>query len=375
MISFTGLLLALAFPCQDPPPVRVTTLAPERGQASRTLVVPARLMPRREAGIVARATGTLSEVAVEEGDLLKKGDLVARIHAPEVGAALQRAVAGLEQARAEAFAADGLLGVAAAERTAAAVAWERVRTLHEKGAATDAERDEAQARFATARAVEGAATFEFKAATSRVTSAEAGVHEAEVLAGYLEIRCPYEAAVVTARRVHAGAIARANETEVAVLTVVNPLRVRFEISESEALWVMQGTPLSLTLDAIPGRTFNPTVSRTTGVLNAGSQSMWVEADISRQEILLLPGMFGRVRVSISTTPDALLLPSKVIRSDPSGAIFVWVVRDNLAVKIPLVLGMDDGVRSEIREGLSAEDSVIASGFSRLSEGAPVVVAP
>ena len=157
--------------------------------------------------------------------------------------------------------------------------------------------------------------------------------------------------------------------------MVNPVRVRFEISESEALWVRPGTPLSLTLDAIPGRTFIATVSRTTGVLNAGSQSMWVEADISHQENLFLPGMFGRVRLSISTTPDALLLPSKVIRSDPSAAIFVWVVRGNPAVKIPLVLGLDDGVRSEIREGLSAEESVIASGFSRLSEGAPVVVAP
>ncbi len=375
MISFTGLLLALAFPCQDPPPVRVTTLAPERGQASRTLVVPARLMPRREAGIVARATGTLSEVAVEEGDLLKKGDLVARIHAPEVGAAFQRAVAGLEQAGAEAGSAEGQVGVAIAEWTAASVAWERIQALHGKGAATDAERDEGRARFDTARAAQVAAEAEFNAARSRVASAEAKVHEAEVLAGYLEIRCPYEVAVVTARRVHAGAIARANETEIAVLTAGNPLRVRFEISESEALWVIQGTPLSLTLDAIPGRTFNATVSRTTGVLNAGSQSMWVEADISHQYIHLLPGMFGRVRISIFTTPDALLLPSKVIRSDPSGAIFVWVVRDNLAVKIPLVLGLDDGVRSEIREGLSAEESVIASGFSRLSEGAPVVVAP
>ena len=375
MISFTGLLLALAFPCQDPPPVRVTTLAPEQGQASRILAVPARLMPRREAGIVVRATGTLSEVAVEEGDLLKEGDLVARIHAPEVGAAFHQAVAGLEQARAEAGAAEGLVGVAIAERTAAAVAWERIQALHGKGAATDAERDEGRARFDTAQAAEVAAEAEFHAAMSRVASAEARVHQAEILVGYLEIRCPYEAAVVTSRRVHAGNIARANETEVAVLTVVNPVRVRFEIPESEALWVKPGTPLSLALDALPGRTFNATVSRTTGVLNARSQSMWVEADISYQGSILMPGMFGRARLTISTTADALLLPSKVVRTDSSGSLFAWVVRENLAVKISLVLGLDDGVRTEIREGLSAEDVVIASGFSRISEGTPVVVAP
>ena len=103
--------------------------------------------------------------------------------------------------------------------------------------------------------------------------------------------------------------------------------------------------------------------------------MWVEADISYQGNILMPGMFGRARLTISTSADALLLPSNVVRIDSSGSLFAWVVRENLAVKISLVLGLDDGVRTEILEGLSAEDVVIASGFPRISEGIPVVVAP
>ncbi|MFQ5750172.1 MAG: biotin/lipoyl-binding protein, partial [Planctomycetota bacterium] len=99
-----ALLLLLSF-LQEPGAglraVRVSVVRPETATLHRVLVVPAFVEPFEEARLVARVTGYIVDLPVEEGDRLQRGDLVARLAAPELDAGLARAQAELAQARAE----------------------------------------------------------------------------------------------------------------------------------------------------------------------------------------------------------------------------------------------------------------------------------
>ena len=122
---------------------------------------------------------------------------------------------------------------------------------------------------------------------------------------------------------------------------------------------------------------NRTKGRVVKVPLAGSpdsHSFHVETAFHNKNRLLRPGMFVTVHVIVDEKSDALTLPVETIISEGEEK-YVFVVRDDKAYKTSLRLGVRGGDAFEILEGLKADDLIVASGASRLSEGVKVRIVP
>jgi len=209
------LLVLLQEPGAELKAVRVSVVHPETATLHRSLVVPAFVEPFEKARIVARVTGYIVELPVEEGDALRRGDLVAKLEAPELDAGLARAQAELAQAQAAVRSAESLWESRRAAAGAARIEFEMTEKLHEKKAATDVELMRARSAHDVAVAEAAAAEAAFQAEKTKIDTAGAMLQAAEVRASFREVRCPYESAVATRRLAHPGQLTRADQTELA----------------------------------------------------------------------------------------------------------------------------------------------------------------
>jgi RND family efflux transporter MFP subunit len=106
-------------------------------------------------------------------------------------------------------------------------------------------------------------------------------------------------------------------------------------------------------------------------LDVSTGTLRSRALVPNQDLSILPGQFGRVRLIASAPYEALLVPDTAVATDQSRKI-VFVVKDDDTVEArAVVLGpLDDGLRV-VREGLKAEDRVIIDGIQRARVGAKV----
>jgi membrane fusion protein (multidrug efflux system) len=91
--------------------------------------------------------------------------------------------------------------------------------------------------------------------------------------------------------------------------------------------------------------------------------------------ILLPGMYVRVRLEQGVIPDALLVPAQAVQYTSDGASNIYVVREEKAQSVPVVLGPESDGQYVVENGLQAGDQIIVEGFQKIRPGAPVQTIP
>jgi len=396
-VALGFLCLAPLRPAQQGSDARpVVTILPQRSDLERWVSVPgASIAPLQQATLMARVSGYLEAIDVEEGDVLERGDRVARIHVPELEAELALAEARFAEAEAgveEALAGEAVAEAALHEKHAAVRAieaeagWrrtvaERSRKLYEKRAAKaeDVEQAEAEATMADAR-IEMARTevrsYEARLRASRgliesrrarVVSAQAERGRARALIGFAELSCPYGKATLTRRFVDTGVLIRKDETPVATLMDLERVRVQVEVAERDAAWVRSGARMVLEVGDFQ---VEGAIARTAGAIDPSTRTLRAEAELDNSGRALVPGMYGRMRILVERRAGALTLPAEALLVEGAKRL-VWVVRDGRARKVAVEIGLDDGVRVEVRAGLQAGEQVILGAPRSLAEGEAV----
>lgn len=337
-----GLLLATAaclLPLSAQPaagPVPVEVKAPQRGDIHRFVTLPATLRADRQVTLHAKVAGYLKSIAVDKGDAVKAGQILAELELPEVVA---------ERARHE------------AEARIARTELERIRGAQAK--APD---------LITPQAAD--------AAEARLAIAQAALQQNDALLGFAKIAAPF-AGVVTMRYVDPGAFvpaatAGANPAAAAIVTLMDyaTVRVRVAVPEVEAARVQAGQPVVVTTEALPGRTFRGTVTRHGGALDEATRSLLVEADLPNPDGTLRPGMYVSARVGVEKHTNALLVPAAaLVREKAAGFLFTLV--DGKAARVPVKYGFNDGANVEILEGIAENARVILPGKAALVAGQAV----
>jgi len=156
------------------------------------------------------------------------------------------------------------------------------------------------------------------------------------------------------------------------ITDASALSVTAQVDETDVLLVSSGTQTEILLDAIPGETFESEVSSIDPAPTAsarGGVAFTVRAPLTTSgPERPLPGMSAIVRLVVREAPNVPVVPaSAVIRRDGGNA--VWAVDDDGRARLREVeLGvLGDGV-VEVRDGLAAGDTIVATGADRVSEG-------
>jgi len=277
--------------------------------------------------------GYLEWISVDRGDRVRAGQVLAELEVPEIEAEIGKLRAELEAAEIE---RDRL--TRAAERAPDLVTPQ----------ATDA-------------------------ANAKHDVALASLKRTETLLAYAKLTAPFSG-VVTKRWVDPGAFipaatsSRSGESA-AVVTVMDFSRVRIDVAmpESEVPLVKAGLPVTVTVQGLPGRAFEGTVTRLSYALDVSTRTMGTEIELANPDGVLRPGMYASVQIGLERRTDALLLPAEAVLSE-EGKPFAFTVEDGRARKVALQLGLDDGIRIEVKEGLSPQDLVVVSGAQSLRDG-------
>jgi membrane fusion protein (multidrug efflux system) len=206
-------------------------------------------------------------------------------------------------------------------------------------------------------------------ARGRSEIAQAALKRTETLLGYARIIAPFNG-VVTKRWVDPGAFIPAGN--VALLTVVDlsTVRVELPIPEREAPLVNNGLPARVTVEELPGKRFDGTITRFAHALDESTRTMAAEVEIKNPDEALRPGMYAMVQVILQQKTDALVIPVEALVMEKAKG-YVFTVDGGKAKRIPVKLGFKDDRSVEILEGLKPEQPVLLAAGTTLADGQAV----
>jgi membrane fusion protein (multidrug efflux system) len=313
------------------PPMQVRMAHLSVGPITRSVILPAQVIALQQATLYAKVSGYLKSIAVDKGDKVAAGAVLARIEIPELVASRAKQEAELEVAQADYSRMQESL-----QKAPDLVVPEMV--------------DQARGRFEIARA---------------------SLDQSETLLRYATITAPFSG-IITQRNVDPGALIQANSPIVGLMDF-SKVRLQVSVPEIEASRVAVGQPVLVTTDNLPGTHFDGKVTRFTYALDAASRTMLAEVILDNPDLALRPGMLVTARIGIEHKERALLMPVDSLVTEKANA-FAYTVDAGKAAKRPIKIGFNDGQNVEVLEGLDARDAVILAGKLKLSNGQPVQVA-
>jgi len=318
----------------DPvPQVDVVQVVSQKLEATERL--PAELSPWEQVAIYPKVQGFVVEIPVDRGSVVRRGQLLVRLSAPELGAQTAQARATLSGDKAT---------------------FERLRVAsHTPGAVSTNELELAEALF--------------KADQQKVNSLQ-------TLASYLVVVAPFDG-IITERNVHPGALVGPPnaplQSAVPMLRIeqVAHLRLTVPVPEADVGTIAEGTEVKFQVKAWPGRDFTGTISRISHWVDTKTRTMAVEADVNQSQSALDPGMFVEVVWSLRRDSPSLFVPPTAV-VDTSEATFVECVRQGKVQRVPVHRGATMGNLVEVFGSLNAGDSVVVRGSEDLANGALVI---
>jgi membrane fusion protein, multidrug efflux system len=295
-------------------------------------------------------TGELTSVTFKEGDDVRKGQVLFTLDRRPLEAALQQAEAILARDLAQ-----------AANAKAQAVRYE---DLANRGIATREQVDQTRAAAAALDATIGAD--------------RAAVDNAKIQLQYATIVAPISGRT-GALMVHAGNLVRANDTTpLVVINQVTPINVAFALPEARLAdvkrYMAAGT---LSVDARPPNDASAAskgsigfvdnqVDQTTGTIR-------MKGTFPNRDRRLWPGQFVNITVTLTTDPDALVVPTTAVQMGQQGQ-YVYIVKPDQTAELRTVtVARAEGAETVIQQGIAAGETVVTDGQLRLVPGSRVSV--
>jgi HlyD family secretion protein len=398
-----------------PPSTRVTVVTPERMTIRRATEEPGQIEATETTPIYAKLPGYVESVAVDIGDKVQKGQVLATLRMPETEALLKQKRAMIEQARSEKKQDEASVEVAQAgvksseaklteiqagiRRAEADVErWrsefarieqlfrERAQTgslvdeTRNKLKAAEATHEEVQAQVKSAEAalVEAKAHLDkarsdVQTAISHIEVARFDAEHAEAMASYMKILAPFDG-IVTKRAVDTGHLTTPGASGELLFVVVRSdlVTISVGVPENDAPFVKTGDSARIRLQALEGKSFDGKVTRTSWALDASTRTLRVEIDLPNPDNILRPGLYAYTTIITNEHKDVLTVPSTAVFSD-SGRSYCVVITGGQAKRKEINLGLSDGKRTEIVSGLDDGDRLVETNAVSLVDGQTVEV--
>jgi len=331
------------------PPITVGVAKASLGDIPITLSALGTVTPVATVEVQARVSGMLDRVGFKEGQMVRKGQLLAQIDPRPFQVALQQAQGQL---------------------------------LHDEALLADAKLD--LRRYSTLHAQDSIAgqTYDSQAALVRqdqgtVASDRAQVANARLNLTFTRLTSPVSGRIGL-RQVDPGNQITANQsTPLTVVTQLDPIAVVFSAPESQigAIATRGTTGLPVTAYDRAGGTVLAVGSLATldNLIDPTTGTVKAKANFSNAGAGLFPNQFVNVVLLVDTLKNQIVVPTTAVRHGPQGD-FVWLLQPNKTVKSGLVkVGPGTAEMVSITSGLSVGQSVITDGGDRLRDGADVIL--
>lgn len=332
-----------------PMPVMVATAS--KGDINVVLSALGNVTPVNNVTVKTRVDGQLVRLAFTEGQMVKAGDLLAEIDPRTYQAQLTQAEGQL--ARDQALLQNAKLDL------------QRYQTLASQDSIS---KQQVDTQAALVRQYDGTVKLD-----------QGNVDNARVQLSYTRITAPVGGRVGL-RQVDPGNIVHASDTNgIVIITQIDPITVIYSIPEDSLPKVM---PRLQSGDKLPVEawdraqttvlahgalmTVDNTIDNTTGTVK-------LRAQFPNQNAALFPNQFVNVRMRVDTLRDVVIVPGAAIQRGTQGT-FVYVVGadNNVALRV-VKLGVTEGERVSVAQGLNPGERVVIDGADKLRDGAPVEV--
>ena len=152
-----------------------------------------------------------------------------------------------------------------------------------------------------------------------------------------------------------------------------PVKLLVGISEADYTKVRKGDVVTLTVDALPGKTFSGNIKRLYPTIDPATHTVNIEVQVPNQSRELRPGMYAKVEVNFGHSTNIVVPDASVVRLQGSGQRNVFVVEDGVAVQREVTLGRHFDGQYEILSGLTEGELVVVKGGSTLRNGSQVEI--
>lgn len=159
-----------------------------------------------------------------------------------------------------------------------------------------------------------------------------------------------------------------------VVEQITPVKLYVGISEMDYTRVKKNDTVTLTADALPGKTFTGRIARIYPTIDAATHTFTAEVNVANGDRLLRPGMYARVTVNFGSNHSIVVPDDCVVKQQGSGVRSVFVLQnDNTVKEIVVTLGRHFGTEYEILSGVAEGDKVVVKGQASLKNGSKVNV--
>jgi len=321
--------------------------------------------------------GILERVSIQEGDYVKKGDLLFVIDPRPYDAAVKQAEANLAHDTAGLRQAEANLRRDIAQENFSRTQAQRYAHLFEKSVVSKQEAELYATDADTKHETVAADRATIETAKAAVAADEAALDSAKVQLGYTQIYSPIDGRTGNLN-VKQGNVVKATDVELITINRLEPIYVTFAVPEDRLAEIRkqmsQGHKLAVM--ANPGKdddsgwvtgelTFiDNAVDPTTGAIK-------LKGTFANKNHTLWPGKFVRVILRLGTLENALLVPTQAVQTGQDGD-YVFVVKPNMTVESrPVVAGIRVDNDQVIEKGLRVGETVVKEGHVRLVSGTRV----
>jgi RND family efflux transporter MFP subunit len=311
----------------------------------------------RNITVYAKLNAIVSEMRVEEGDILKKGQVLLKLDEREIRNDHDQAAIALGQAELAVRQAEVRAELSAAE-------FERAKSLYDQKLTSKQEYDQADLTSRTD-------DLALEDAKQQQSAAKARLEAAQIQLEYTTVVSPIDG-VVTDRLTDVGDRVNTNE-ELFSIREFPPLWARIYVPEKALPQLKMGQSAGIRVETYPEREFTGRIKMINPAVDAASGTVKVTIEVTRPGNLLRPGMFGTVSIATDTHPDAVVIPKKsIVRERDLNFVFV-IQPDNTVQRREIETGFAEDAWIEILSGLNEGDSIVSVGHETLNEGYPIMV--
>jgi len=327
---------------------------------SETVELPAEIWPYLRVSLHAKVQGYVDRVLVDRGSLVKEGEFLINLTAPEMEAQIAEAESKFQAAEADRLQAEAQL--AAAQST-----YERTQEAAKTpGAVAGNDLILAQKQVESTQAL-------VKSRERASAAAQSAVNAVKAMTAYLKISAPFEG-VVTDRLVHPGALV-GPPTDPALLVIqqVSHLRVVVPVPEQYVSGIVRSATVDFSVPAYPRRLYSGRIARVADVLDEKTRTMSVELDVMNRDGTLAPGMYPSVKWPVRSRSAELWVPRTSVVTTTERT---FVIRNHggRAEWVDVKKGVTEGDLVEIIGNLKPGDMVIQRATDETQDGAPLQIA-
>ncbi len=323
--------------------VPVRTAAAESRTLNERLELTGSLRPRAQVNVAAEVAARIVRLLKDEGDRVRAGETIAQLDATDFRLARDRATAAL--------------ALAEANRSHALAERDRADQLVKTGGITDKDRLAAQVALQVAEASLAQVRAEAAIAQQAVTRTE--------------VTAPFSGRVAK-RLADAGTLLAAGTP---ILTLVDDevLEFRAQVPSADYDKVRIGSPVTVTVDALPDWRTSGTVARITPMVDERSRSFEVVVRVPGDQAIA--GLFARAAIGVREVPAAVVVPPAALVRDGARPeiAHVFVVAGGKAERREVVIGIEEPEAVQVVRGLAAGDVVVVDPPVSLATGSSVEV--